>query len=226
MRDYWEKVWAVYHKELLNEWHTKESITPMFIFAFLVIVIFAFSFPPLKETTRQVFPGIIWMGLFFACQLGLSRSFTAEKVNDCLLGLLLTPVDRTVIFFGKLLANLTFIFFIELVALPLFFVFFDYRLQGPLSLFLLILFLGTLGFASVGTFLAALTGNVRNSELLLPLVLFPLLVPVIIGAVKTTALVLSGALNGELFSWLKLLGVYDLVFLVIPFMLFDYVMEV
>lgn len=226
MRNYWGKVWALYKKELLNEWHTKESLTPMFIFAFLVIVIFAFSFPPMRETTRQVFPGIIWMGLLFACQLGLSRSFTSEKVNDCLLGLLLTPVDRTVIFFGKLLANLTFIFLVELAALPLFFVFFDYRLQGSFSLFLLIIFLGTVGFTSVGTFLAALTSNVRHSELLLPLVLFPLLVPVIIGAVKTTALVLSGTFNGELYSWLKLLAVYDVVFLVVPFMLFDYVMEV
>ncbi|WP_227762940.1 heme exporter protein CcmB [Zhaonella formicivorans] len=223
---YWRKVMAIVQKELLNEWHAKENISPMFIFAFLVIVIFAFAFPPLKETTRQVFPGIIWMGLFFACQLGLSKSFTSEKVNDCIMGLMLTPADRTVIFFGKLLANLVFTGLIELTSLPLFFILFDYRMAGSLPLFILIIVLGTVGFISIGTFLAALTSNTRNSEILLPLVLFPILVPVIIGAVKTTALVLSGSLTGEFFLWLKLLAVYDLIFLVVPFMLFDFVLEV
>lgn len=223
---YVRQVQAVMQKELRSEWRSKEHLTPMFVFAFLVIVIFAFAFPPARAIISQVLPGLIWMALLFASQLCLNRIFTVEKVNDCLTGLLLTPADRTVIYFGKLGAVLLFIAIIEIITLPLFFILFDYHLSGSRPFFCLSLVLGTIGLAVVGTFLAALTSSVKSSELLLPLLLFPVLVPVILGAVKTTALALSGSLSGELFAWFKLLAVYDALFLVLAFLLFDYVLEV
>ncbi|GAW93741.1 heme exporter protein CcmB [Calderihabitans maritimus] len=213
-------------KDLTNEFRTKEMLSSMLIFSFLVIVIFAFAFNPAQATTREVFPGIIWVGFSFAGVLGLNRSFTTEKYNDCLMGLMLAPVDRTVIYFGKVITNFILMVIIEVISLPLFFVLFDYKPQGNPWLLIPIMFLGTLGFVAVGTFLAALSANTRASEILLPIILFPIIVPVIIAAVQSTAGALTGKEWSEIGRWIKLLAVYDIVFLAVPFILFDYVLEV
>ncbi|MEW6663415.1 MAG: heme exporter protein CcmB [Bacillota bacterium] len=226
---YWRKLGALVGKDIAVEFKTKEMLSSMFIFSFLVIVIFAFAFTPSRATTREVFPGILWIGFAFAGVLGLNRSFAGEKDNDCLLGLMLTPVDRTAIFLAKAASNLLFLVAVEAVSLPLFFVLFDYRLEGPLWLLLAVILLGTIGFIVIGTFLAALAANTRASEILLPLILFPVIMPVVIGAVKCTAIVLAGVppeLKGELVRWVQLLGVYNIIFLTVPLMLFDYVLEV
>jgi heme exporter protein B len=227
---YFKQIFTLVRKDLLNELRTKEMLSAMLIYAFLVVVIFAFAFyEPSKEIMRGAFPGIIWVGFTFAGILGLNRAFMAEKANDCLMGLLLAPMDRTVIYFGKVIANLIFMFIMEIISLPLFFVLLDYRFKGSLVLFILIIVLGTLGFISVGTFLAALSSNNRTSEMLLPILVFPILVPVLLGAVKATGLILHGADAKDLvmyWQWIKLLGVYDAIFLAVPFILFDFVMEV
>ncbi|KKM11279.1 hypothetical protein SY88_09430 [Clostridiales bacterium PH28_bin88] len=219
-------------KDLVTEFRTKEMISSMFIFAFLVILIFAFAFTPTRETTREVFPGIIWLGFTFAGILGLNRSFSGEKDNDALLGLMLAPVDRTAIYFGKVISNLVFMGAMEIISLPLFFILFSFRLEGSLWLLLLVIMLGTLGFITVGTLLAALSANTRTSEILLPLIVFPIVIPVIIAAVKSTGILLMGMPPGEVqliadfWRWIKLLAVFDVVFLVVPFVLFEYVLEV
>lgn len=227
---YFKQIYTLVRKDLLNELRTKEMLSAMFVFAFLVIVIFAFAFyEPSKEIMRGAFPGIIWVGFTFAGIQGLNRAFMAEKSNDCLMGLLLAPMDRTVIYFGKVIANLIFMFIMELVSLPLFFILLDFKFSGSLGLFILIIALGTLGFVSVGTFLAALSSNTRTSEILLPILVFPILVPVLLGAVKATGLILNVANANDLamyWQWIKLIGVYDAVFLAVPFILFDFVMEV
>ena len=227
---YFKQIFALVQKDLLNELRTKEMLSAMFMFAFLTIVIFAFAFyEPSKEILRGAFPGIIWVGFTFAGILGLNRSFMAEKANDCLMGLLLAPMDRTVIYFGKLIANLVFMFFMELVSLPLFFILLDFKFKGSLLLFALVVVLGTIGYIAVGTFLAALSSNTRTSEILLPVIVFPIIIPVLLGAVKATAIILSSPdANAMLayWSWIKLLVVYDTIFIAVPFILFDNVMEV
>lgn len=219
--------WHIFWKDLLLEWRSKQTLSSMLIFAIMVVVVFAFAFQPTKELTQAVFPGMIWVAFTFAGILGLNRAFVSEKQQDCLMGLIMAPLDRTAIYFGKVLGTLFLMGVTELIALPLFFVFFDYRLQGSFLMLLAVIVLGTLGFATVGTFLSALAANARSSELLLPLILFPILVPVLIGSVKATGLVLAGAgQSAELMTWVRILGVYDLVFLVVPFLLFEYVLEV
>ncbi|HHW06063.1 MAG TPA: ABC transporter permease [Clostridia bacterium] len=219
--------WHIFCKDLLLEWRSKQTISSMLIFAIMVVVMFAFAFQPTRDITRAVFPGMTWVAFTFAGILGLNRAFLSEKQQDCLTGLILAPMDPTAIYFGKVLGTMFLMGVMELIALPLFFVLFDFRLQGSLALLILVILLGTLGFASVGTLLAALAANSRSSELLLPLILFPIIVPVLISSVKATGLILSGGAGvSEVLVWLRLLGVYDLVFLVVPFLLFEFVLEV
>lgn len=227
---YFKQILALVQKDLLNELRTKEMLSAMLIFAFLTIVIFAFAFyEPSKEILRGAFPGIIWVGFTFAGILGLNRAFMAEKANDSLMGLLLAPMDRTVIYFGKVISNLVFMLTMELVSLPLFFIMLDFRFKGSAALFALVIVLGTVGYISVGTFLAALSSNTRTSEILLPIIVFPIIVPVLLGAVKATAIILHAADAKDMamyWQWIKLMLVYDAVFIAVPFILFDYVLEV
>lgn len=218
--------WHIFYKDLLLEWRSKQTITSMLVFAIIVVVMFAFAFQPTGEITRAVFPGMSWVAFTFAGMLGLNRAFLSERHQDCLTGLILAPMDPTAIYFGKVLSTVFLMGCMEVIALPLFFVLFDFRLRGSLALLLLVIFLGTLGFATVGTLLSALAANARSSELLLPLILFPIIVPVLIASVKATGLALSGGELAEIMVWLRLLGVYDLVFLVVPFLLFEFVLEV
>lgn len=219
------RVWAIAAKDLRAELRTKQMSSAMLIFAFLVIVIFAFAFDPTRQNLSFILPGVIWVAFLFAALLGLNRSFVGERVNDCLHGLMLAPVDRSAIYFGKVLANLVFTLVVEAVALPLFFVLFNYSLQGSWTMLLGIVALGTFGFIAVGTFLAALAANTRTSEILLPVILFPVAVPVVIGAVQATRAVLGGAPLADFLPWFGVLGVYGVVFLAVPFLLFEYVLE-
>jgi len=217
---------AIVQKDLAAEFRTRELLSSMLVFAVLTIIVFVFAFDPTKAVIRQVFPGMVWVCFIFAAVLGLNRSFVSEKTNDCITGLILCPVDRSVIYFGKLAANFIYVTIVEIVTLPLFAVLFNYEipLQAVPAL-VLVIFLGTLGFTAVGTFLAALSSNARSSEVLLPVILFPVTVPVVLGAVQATAAILSGALTAEWLSWVKILGAFDAVFLVVPFVLFEYVLD-
>lgn len=218
-------VWTIAAKDLRAELRTKQMSSAMFIFAFLVIVIFAFAFDPTRQNLAFVLPGVIWVAFFFAAMLGLNRSFVGEKLNDCLHGLMLAPVDRSAIYFGKVLANLIFTLVVEAVSLPLFFVLFNYQVQGSWLLLFGTVGLATFGFLAVGTFLSALSANTRTSEILLPVILFPVAVPVVIAAVQATRGILTGAPVAEFAAWFGVLGVYGVVFLVVPFLLFEYVLE-
>lgn len=213
-------------KDIRVEFRTRETLGGMFTFALLVVVIFGFAFSPTRNELSEVFPGLLWVTFFFAGLLGLNRSFTVEKTNSALEGLILAPMDRSVIYFAKVLGNLFFLTLVEVVALPLFFIFFNQTFEGSPGLLALAVLLSTFGFVAVGTFLAALVANTKTSELLLPIVLFPVVVPVVIAAVRVTTGILGATGDVEYMGWFKVLATYDLVFLVVPFLLFEYLVEV
>lgn len=227
-----KKVFYLAAKDVTMELRSKETISAMVIFNLLVIAIFAFAFiQPAGKMSPEVFPGLIWVTVSFAGVLGLNRSFSGEKINDCLMGLLLAPMDKTLIYFGKVIAQLVFLFLVEAISLPLFFVFLNFKMVGFFLYFLLILFLGTVGFAAAGVFLAALSSNTRTGEILLPVILFPILIPLFLGAVKATGIVFGGSLvdprwAGAFWTWVRLMGVYDVIIFAVSFVLFDYVLEV
>ena len=217
------KVLVIVHKDVAVELRTKEMLSSMFVFSLLVIMIFSFAFELRVEDVREVAPGVLWVTFVFAGMLGLSRSFVLEKDKGCLEGLLLCPVDRSAIYFGKMLGNVIFMMIVEAMIVPIFSVLFNISLFQPVLL--LIVVLGTLGFAGVGTLFSAMAVHTRSREVMLPVLLFPIVAPAMIAAVKATGGILDGQPFSEIAHWIRLLVVFDVVFFAISFMTFDYVVE-
>ncbi len=221
---YLRKVAAIIAKDVAAELRTREMLSSMGVFAILVIIVFNFA---LELTERQIVetatPGALWVTIIFAGMLGLNRSLSVELDKGCLDGLLLTPVDRSAIFFGKALGNALFMLVVEIVVLPLFVVFFDVPLVQPWVI--LIVVLGTLGFAGVGTLLSSMAVNTRAREVMLPVLLFPVAMPELIAAVKATSGAMAGLPVSEWQQWLSLLIVFDVVLIAVSFMVFEYIVE-
>ncbi|HVJ47685.1 heme exporter protein CcmB [Desulfitobacterium sp.] len=219
------KLYILLWKELKTESRAKEVLTSMLVFSLLVVTTFGFALELPRDEVGKILPGLIWVTLIFAGLLGLNRSFVAEKQNDCLLGLMLCPIDRSLIYFAKTITNLVLMGIVELVSVPLFFIMFNYPMPQKTGLFLLILALGTYCFIAVGTFLSALAAGTRTSEILLPVLLIPLIIPVLLSAVLVTQHALGSSIAG-VSLYLKLLATYAVIFTVLPALLFDYLLEV
>lgn len=211
-------------KDLSNELKSKQTIGIMLIFSALVILVFSFAFDPTNQTIKSVIPGLIWVVTIFSGLLGLNRSFASELENDCLSGLRTAPIDAVSIHLGKVIANFVLVSIVQLISIPLLFLLFDYRFTGSFLLLIITLILGTLGFIVIGTFLAAIAVNAKNSEMLLPVLLLPMISPLIIASVQATKMVADEKI-GDALSWIQLMGGYDLLFIVVCFLLCEFVME-
>lgn len=219
---YFRKIWAIARKDLLIELRSRDVLSSAVVFTLLVLLIFNFALELTGDTIRAVAPGILWVTFIFAGMLTLGRTFARERERGALQGLMLAPLDRGALFVAKLLVNLILLGLVEIVALPAFIALYNLSLR-PAAL-LTVVALGTLGFATVGTLFAAVAANTRAREALLPLLLFPVLVPVIIGAVKATGQTLVGtAPSGP--PWLSLLIAFDAIFLALSYAMFEYVIE-
>jgi heme exporter protein B len=212
-------------KDLRSEFKTKQTISMMAIFAALVILVFSFAFDPTNNTVKAVIPGLVWVITVFAGILGLNRSFTSELENDCLTGLQSGPIDASSIYLGKVMANFTIVTIVQVISIPVLFILFNYRFTGSFLWFILIIFAGTLGFIIVGTFLSALSANAKNSEMLLPVLLLPLLSPLMIAAVQATRVALENEKIENAIAWLQLMSAYDLLFFAACLLLFEFIME-
>lgn len=222
MAGYWRKVWAIVHKDLRIELRSRDVLSSVIVFTLLVLLIFNFALDLTGAVVAAVAPGILWVTFIFAGMLMLGRTFAREREGGALSGLLLAPLDRGGLFLAKLLVNLALLALVEVCALPAFAALYNLALApGRVALVAL---LGTLGFAGVGTLFAAVAANTRAREALLPLLLFPVLVPVIIGAVKATGATLVGAAPGGP-PWLGLLAAFDAIFLALSYIVFEYVLE-
>ena len=221
----WAKVAAILWKDLLSELRSKEMVLSMLVFSLMVAVIFNFSFPPGSEFIDEAVPGILWMTFIFAGLLGMNRSFVYEVDKGCLQGLMLTPVGRHVIYISKLLVNLIFISAVEIIALPLFAIFFGIDLVNVVGDLLLVILLSTLGFSVIGTLFSAIAVNTRTREVMLPILHFPVSIPIIIAAVQATAAILSGEEWDVVWGWLSILIVFDVIFLIISLWTFEYIIE-
>jgi len=214
---------AIIHKDVTAELRTKEMFSSMFIFALLAVVIFNFAFELRVADARAIAPGVLWVSVTFAGMLGLNRSFVLEKDQGCLDGLLLAPVDRSAIYFGKMLGNFLFITVVEAIILPIFSALFNVNLIQPWIL--VVLLLGTLGFSGVGTLFSAMAVHTRAREVFLPILLFPVVVPALIAAVKLTAGLLDGQALADMANWMQLLVAFDIILVAVSYMTFDYVVE-
>ena len=215
------QVFAILWKDIRCELRSKQTWMGMGLFALLVLVIFNFAFDLRVDNKASVAPGALWVAFVFASLLGLGRTIAAEREKGSMDRLLLCPVDRKAIYLAKLLGNLLFIGVVELVALPVYAALFDVPLFA--SALIPIVLLGTLGVAVIGTLFSAMAAATRARELLLPILVFPLLVPVVIAAVRATATLLAPVANDP--PWLGLIVAFDIIFLSISMLTFSYVIE-
>ncbi len=220
---YMRAIWAVVWKDLAAELRSRELLSAMLVFALLVILIFNFALELDARTRYSVTAGVLWVTFAFAGTLGLNRSMAMEKDRGCLDGLLLAPVDRSAIYFGKVVGNLIFMLLVEGFVLPVYSLLYNINLFIPGLIGVILL--GSLGYVVVGTLLASMAVQTRTRDVLLPILLFPVVIPLFIAAVKASAGCLQGLDMAEIWPWLNLLIVYDLLFTAVAFMVFDYVVE-
>ena len=214
---------AIVWKDLAAELRSRELLSAMLVFSLLVILIFNFALELDIRTRQSITAGVLWSTFAFAGTLGLNRSLAIEKDRGCLDGLLLAPVDRTAIYFGKVISNLVFMLIVEAIVLPVYSFLYNLNLFQPGLL--LVILLGSIGYCVVGTLLASMAVQTRTRDVLLPILLFPIVVPVLIAAVKASGGYLDNAPIAEILPWLNLLIVYDVIFTAISFMVFDFVVE-
>ncbi len=221
--NYWKAIAAITWKDLAAELRSRELLSAMLVFSLLVILIFNFALELDIKTRQSVTAGVLWATFAFAGTLGLNRSMAVEKDRGCLDGLLLAPVDRSAIYFGKVISNLAFMLIVEAIVLPIYSVLYNINLFQPGLL--MVILLGSVGYVTVGTLLASMAVQTRTRDVLLPILLFPVVVPILIAAVKASGGYLTGAGMEEILPWLNLLIAYDVIFTAIAFMVFDYVVE-
>jgi heme exporter protein B len=216
---------VVVWKDLLVERRSKETLNALLFFALLLLFVFQFALGPDRERLAGVLPGVLWLGFILSALLALGRTFLLEREHDCWEGLLLAPGDKSAIYLGKLLANLALMAVVETLVLALFVVFFDIDLARAFPGLPLVVALGTLGLGAVGTLFAAMTAHVRAREVLFPVLLLPVQIPVLLATVKATEALLLGEPLGAVAHWVKLLVAADVIYVVIGVLTFDAVLE-
>jgi heme exporter protein B len=219
------RAFIVLWKDVLVERRSKDALNALVFFSLLLLFLFQFALGPDRDLLAAALPGLLWLGFVLTGLLALGRSFLIERENDCWEGLLLAPGDKAAIYLGKLAGNLVLMFTVEGLLLFLFIVFFNLEVAGVLPSLLAVVALGTVGLASLGTLFAAMTAHVRAREVLFPVLVLPLEVPVLLGTVKATEAALSGEGLASVTHWLALLGTADVIFLVVGFLTFEFILE-
>jgi heme exporter protein B len=216
-------VFAIVWKDIQAEYRSLELVSAMLVFSLLVIIIFNFALNLDIKMRETVTAGVLWTTFAFAGTLGLNRSMAVEKDRGCLDGLLLAPVDRSAIYFGKAISNFAFMLVVEAVVLPVYSVLYNTNLFQPGLL--LVIFLGSVGYVGVGTLLATMSVQTRTRDILLSILLFPVILPVLLPAIIASNGFLQGVELSEIMFSLALLVAYDVIFISIAFMVFDNVVE-
>ncbi len=223
LRAYLRSIAAIVWKDLAAEFRSRELIGAMLVFAALVILIFNFALELDIRTREAVTSGVLWVTFAFAGTLGLNRSMAIEKDRGCLDGLLLAPVDRNAIYFGKAIGNLFFMLIVEAIVLPMYSVLYNVNLFQPGLIFVILL--GSIGYTAVGTLLASMAVQARTRDVLLPILLFPVLIPLLLAAVKASNGFLMGFEIAEIMPWINVMIAYNVIFIAVAFMVFDFVVE-
>lgn len=223
LKEYTLTILGILRKDLLLEWRSREQVGGMLVFALLAILIFNFALELEASPTPGTVSGVLWVTLIFAGTIGLNRAMASEKANSCFDSLLLAPVDRSAVYFGKAFGNTLFMWVVAAILLPLLAVLYPVNvMHGGI---VLIIVLGTLGYSLSGTLLAAMTYQTRARDMLLPILLFPVALPVLLAAVKATGMLLGDFPLADAHFWVNMLLAFDVIFAVLGWMLFDFVVE-
>jgi len=219
------QVLVIMAKDLRAELRTKEAINASLSFALVVLLLFSFAFDPSEETTREISGGLLWIVFAFAGTLLLNRSFARELNNDCLDALISAPISGAALFLGKALANYVLVLAVELIALPLFGVFYNVRWTSQFWQLMMVILLATWGMTVTGTMFSALTVNIRLREVMLPILNFPILIPALLGAMQLTSSLVAGKPITEANdSWLKMLIGFDVMYTAVSLALVETVL--
>ncbi len=212
-------------KDLRVEWRNRETLALMCVFGLLVVFLFNFTLETGREEALRGLPALLWVDFAFVGILGFNRSFAAERENACLEGLMLAPVDPGLLYLGKMLSNLVFLGVAEGIVVFAASLWYNFSFLPAFRSFFWIAFLGTVGYVAVGTVFGAIAANTRMREVMLPVLQFPVAVPVLIGGIEAT----GGALRGDApssYAWaVRLLVAFDVAFIVLSYLLFEYVLE-
>lgn len=216
---------TIFRKDLLLELRGKEIVVTLTVFSFLVLTVFSFSTVPGSSAPREMAPGILWITFLFAGILGLGRAFDRERENGCFTGLLLAPCDRMQVYWGKCLSTLALLVVFQAILWPIFGILYQYSpVKGAATAWAGII-LGDIGFVALGVILSAVTIHARGREIILPLLLLPLCLPVLVGGVRVLTLALEGGSGAEALTWIGRLAAFDVIFLVLGSVLFPLVVE-
>ncbi len=218
-------IWAIFVKDLRVEWRHRETLAAMCVFGLLVVFLFNFAFEPAGEESLRLLPGLLWIAFAFAGVLGFNRSFAAERENGALEGMCLAPVDPGAIYLGKMLANLFFLGIAETVMVFVASVWYNFSFIPSLRWFALATFFCTLGYVAVGTTFAAIAVNTRMREVMLPVLQFPVAIPIFIAGVEASTGALKGDPPGDYSNWIKLGASFSVIFVVLSYLLFEFVLE-
>lgn len=218
-------MFAILTKDLLVEFRTKETLAALLTLGVLTLLVLSFAFDPTSELRTLAAPGTLWVAVVFAGVLAVNRSFLSERDNDTLQGLLLCPIDRGTIYLAKAAANILFMLAAQAVLLPVFIVFFNLLPTWAFLNLILVLVLGIIGFAAAGTLFAAISVRTRSREVMLPMLLLPIAVPVLIAGVVSSGRILAGDPLSAVSQWIELLIGYDVAVLVVGWMVFEYAVE-
>ena len=219
------KMLTVAVKDLRAELRTKEAINASFAFALVILLLFSFAFEPTEDQTLEFSGGLLWIVFAFAGALVLNRSFARELGNDCLDALIAAPVSGAALFLGKALANFCLVMAVELVSLPVFGIFYNVRWTRQFPQLMLVLVLATWGLTVIGTIFSALTVNIRLREVMLPMLIYPIMVPALMGAMQLTTILMAGnPIGPDSVAWLKMLIGFDLVFTTVSVILVETVL--
>lgn len=220
---FWKAVFAIAKKDILSELRSKEIISSVLLFAVLVLIIFNFAFNTDQKTMTTIAPGMLWIAFSFAGVLALNRSFIPEKEDNCMEGLMSCPVGREAIYLGKCIGSFVFMLIVEAVVLPVCAMLFNVDVLKPMII--LITFLATIGFVSVGILFSALSVNTRAREMVLPILFLPIIVPLIISAVSASSFILQGGVLADYQNYLLIILGFDVIFVTVPYLIFRFVVE-
>ena len=221
----WRAAAAILAKDLRLELRRVETVVTMAVFAVLVALVFVFAGDPTPADLRRLGPGALWVSLLFAGAIGFGRWFAQEERNQALQGLLVSPVDRAALFAGKWVGATIFLLLIECALVPVTLTMYQLDLEGSLGELALLLVVVTIGYSALGTFFAAVAARTSAGELLLPILLFPLSVPLILAGAEGGQALVEGGRMGEYWSWLSLAVAFDVIFGTVCTLAFEYVIE-
>jgi heme exporter protein B len=219
------KLWWMISKDLVSEFRARRVWPAMLLLGVMVALMFSVQMTLPADQKRHIVGSLLWLAIFFAGTLTLDRSFAAEREDGCWEGLLLCPISATMIYLAKLVVNVIALGTLQCVLIPLFAVLSDMPLLEHPGPILLVAVLGNVGISAVGTLLSALAAGIRHSAYLLPLLVLPMAIPIVLAAAETTRLALDNDFGPEWWRWVQLCGAFDIIFVTVGIVLFDFAIE-